>query len=238
MQTIPPVPPAPLPPTAPTPPSAPEPPPAIADGAGAGAAGADAAPATRAVPRTAREIDGLRRQREELSNQLQSAQRRRADVARALERSHDPAVRAGLEQRLGVLDTRIARLEGDIAETGRLITSAPPELLASTEAPRFDRGFGDRGPPESVIAIVFIVFVLFPLVLAASRALGRRGRPAAADPALRESAARLARLEQAVDAIAVEVERVSEGQRFVTRLLAESRVPAERAVTADPYRPG
>lgn len=32
---------------------------------------------------------------------------------------------------------------------------------------------------------------------------------------------RLARLEASVEAIAIEVERISEGQRFVTRLLAE-----------------
>jgi hypothetical protein len=32
---------------------------------------------------------------------------------------------------------------------------------------------------------------------------------------------RLARLESAVDAIAIEVERISEGQRFTTRLLSE-----------------
>ncbi|MFN2397704.1 MAG: hypothetical protein ABR543_03515 [Gemmatimonadaceae bacterium] len=32
---------------------------------------------------------------------------------------------------------------------------------------------------------------------------------------------RLRRIEQAVDSIAIEVERVSEGQRFVTRLLAD-----------------
>ena len=35
--------------------------------------------------------------------------------------------------------------------------------------------------------------------------------------------ARLARIEQAVEAMAVEVERISEGQRFTTRLLAEGR---------------
>lgn len=35
--------------------------------------------------------------------------------------------------------------------------------------------------------------------------------------------ARLERLENAVDAIAIEMERVSEGQRFVTRLLSERR---------------
>jgi hypothetical protein len=32
---------------------------------------------------------------------------------------------------------------------------------------------------------------------------------------------RLTRIEQAVDAVAVEVERISEGQRFTTRLLSE-----------------
>ncbi|MEO6447531.1 MAG: hypothetical protein ABIZ91_06970 [Gemmatimonadaceae bacterium] len=36
-----------------------------------------------------------------------------------------------------------------------------------------------------------------------------------------EIAGRLDRLEQAIEAIAVEVERISEGQRFTTRLLSE-----------------
>ncbi len=40
-----------------------------------------------------------------------------------------------------------------------------------------------------------------------------------------ETGQRLARIEQAVDAIAVEVERISEGQRFTNRLMAE-RAPA------------
>jgi hypothetical protein len=37
-------------------------------------------------------------------------------------------------------------------------------------------------------------------------------------------AARLERMEQAIDAIAVEIERVSEAQRFTTRLLADQGV--------------
>jgi hypothetical protein len=36
---------------------------------------------------------------------------------------------------------------------------------------------------------------------------------------------RLESMEQSIDAIAVEVERISEGQRFTTKLLAESRDP-------------
>jgi hypothetical protein len=45
------------------------------------------------------------------------------------------------------------------------------------------------------------------------------------------SAERLQRIEQAVDAMAIEIERISEGQRFTTRLLtsrAESNEPARR----------
>ena len=38
-----------------------------------------------------------------------------------------------------------------------------------------------------------------------------------------ELAARLARVEQIVEATAVEIERISEGQRFTTRLLSEKR---------------
>jgi hypothetical protein len=40
-------------------------------------------------------------------------------------------------------------------------------------------------------------------------------------PRLDEIAQRLSRLEQAADATALEVERISEGQRFTTKILAE-----------------
>ena len=49
---------------------------------------------------------------------------------------------------------------------------------------------------------------------------------------------RLDRIEQAVDAIAVEVERLSEGQRFATRLLSESAARKEPlAIGRDPHEP-
>jgi hypothetical protein len=209
---------------------------AAAEAAEAAAEAAGAATATpgRAVPRTAQELAGLRGLREELSNQLRSTQRRRDDVARQVRNTHDPATRAGLEQRLAVLDRRMVQLESDIAETGRLVTSASPALLAGREPPP---RAPDRGPPEGVIAIIFILGVLVPLAIALSRILVRRARVPAADPALRESAERLARLEQAVEAIAIEVERVSEGQRFVTRLLAEPRTQGVQAPALNDYRP-
>jgi hypothetical protein len=46
---------------------------------------------------------------------------------------------------------------------------------------------------------------------------------------------RLERMEQAIDTVAIEVERISEGQRFVTRIMAErpSSNAQPASVTAD-----
>lgn len=49
---------------------------------------------------------------------------------------------------------------------------------------------------------------------------------------------RLERIEQAVDAIAVEVERLAEGQRFATRLLSEGTARKEPlAIGREPHSP-
>jgi len=42
-----------------------------------------------------------------------------------------------------------------------------------------------------------------------------------------EVASRLERMEQAIEAVAIEVERISEGQRFTTKLLSEGRSASE-----------
>jgi hypothetical protein len=93
------------------------------------------------------------------------------------------------------------------------------------------------GPPdEALFAItgMLTVFVLFPLTIAYARRIWRRG--AAAVTALPgELTDRLTRIEQAVDAIAIEVERVGEGQRYVTGLFAEQ--PSSRALGAGAAQP-
>jgi hypothetical protein len=175
------------------------------------------------APMTAQEIAALKARRSMLSDQLQSADGRRKELSRLLQ-SATGADKAGLEQRIGVLDARLARLETDIDETGKLLASAPA-ALASTQEPTFGFGPTSRNKMEDVIPIVSIlsVFVLFPIAISIARNIWRRGSlPKAAAPD-RESTQRLERMEQAMDAIAIEIERVSEGQRFVTRLLSEQR---------------
>jgi hypothetical protein len=60
-------------------------------------------------------------------------------------------------------------------------------------------------------------------ITAARRRSGQAHRLSAAGAAPPELSSRLTHLEQSLDAIAVEVERVGEGQRFMTRLFDERR---------------
>ena len=81
---------------------------------------------------------------------------------------------------------------------------------------------------EDILAIggffftVIVVTLGFPLVRAWVRRLERTPVVQPGDTARDE---RLERIEHAVEAMALEVERISEGQRFVTRLLAEREAP-------------
>jgi hypothetical protein len=76
-----------------------------------------------------------------------------------------------------------------------------------------------------VVAIVVIIAVTTTIRTVLTTIFGRRTYHSGELRESRESGAmadaRLSRLEQAVDAIAVEVERISEGQRFTTKLLSE-----------------
>lgn len=57
------------------------------------------------------------------------------------------------------------------------------------------------------------------------------------DPRMLATDERLARMEQAIESMAIEIERISEGQRFVTRLLAEREKVAGALPDADARRP-
>lgn len=176
---------------------------------------------------TRRDMAALREQRQELSNQLISASGRRSSVAKQLNGVPPGPARTGLEQRIVVLDNRIAQLESDIATTGRQLTSASAGL-AGTTSESWREGLNSDN--VMVISNVFIIFVLAPMALAAARMMWKRGNRIPVTPGSAENARKLDQLQQAVDTIAIEVERVSEGQRFVTRLLSETPPVAIAAV--------
>lgn len=184
-----------------------------------GVTGTTGLPQDISRPMTREDVQLLQNRRSELSRQLTSASSRRSDVVRQMGRNVNG--REGLESRLKVLDERIVQLEKDIAQNGQLLASAPPNLVQETTPPSMLGG--PSGGPVNMngIAVAFILAVLFPLTVAfAVRMLRRGARAAAAFPSA--VADRIARIENAVDTIALEVERISEGQRFVTRLMSET----------------
>lgn len=186
--------------------------------------GTNAAPISLAVPRTAQDIKTLRAQRDELSTQLSSAGGRRASLAKQLFTTTDPVAKAGLESRIAVLDNRMNQLETDIAKIGQQLSSAPAALIVSTQSPGT---MFNLSPSVAVpLGVFFTVFVLGPLAIGFARMMWKRSSQPVLPAAIPETNARLASLEQSVDAIAVEVERITEGQRFITKLLSEQKAPA------------
>lgn len=165
------------------------------------------------------EIDGLREQRGELSDQLISATNRRDELAKELANASG-ANREGIEARIRLLDARILRIEADIASTGQLLATS---LAQNPQRPLPFRG---NRMDMTAVSIVFTIFVLGPMAIAMARSIWKRASGPKQNVQLdKENHDRLQRLESAVDAIAIEMERVSEGQRFVTKLLAEAERP-------------
>jgi len=167
--------------------------------------------------------NNIQEQRDEISGQLQ-----------------DPMVnganRSGLEARIQQLDSRILQLDQQIAQADQEVAVAagipgarPPEPIA----------IGDGGPPREIffVPIAIIIFVLGPLSIAAAIRLLRRGKAAVvATPSWLQD--RLGRIEQSVDAMALEVERISEGQRFLTKLFTDGGARAIGQGAAQPLEVG
>jgi hypothetical protein len=74
--------------------------------------------------------------------------------------------------------------------------------------------------PLGAFACACICAIGVPLARAYSRRMDAESR----NPQIpSEVAARLERMEQAIDSVALEIERISEGQRFTTKLLSEGK---------------
>ena len=71
--------------------------------------------------------------------------------------------------------------------------------------------------PVAFFVMAGLTSIFYPL----ARAYARRLESPADRGISPELATRLERMEQALDSIAIEVERISEGQRFTTKLLSE-----------------
>jgi hypothetical protein len=177
--------------------------------------------------------EGFKAQRRELSNQLNELESTRSDISSQLEQlSASSPERKGLETRMTDVDSRIATVDQMLASNAAQIATASAVPGAVVEPPQIIR----NGPPEEayIVGTIFMFVFLLPISIAFARRIWRRSA-AVVTSFPREIADRLSRMEQAVEATAVEVERIGEGQRFLTRLLTEGE--GARAIGAGAAQP-
>lgn len=149
----------------------------------------------------------------------------REDVANLTARlgSGAPRQQEAIEAQLAQANARLERLQARLDE---LVSGQSGVTFTETEMPAFPPGVDGerieriaRMATEGVFITIFALAIGIPLVRAFARWLDRRGTPAPAP----DVAGRLDRIEQALDSVAVEVERIAEGQRYSSKMLGELR---------------
>ena len=165
----------------------------------------------------------LRARRDALSNQLSNVENRRDEVADKLRSDETQAVeRPGLQDRLRVLDDRLVQIEQEISANSEQLANAPPRSESVTGAPTRPGRDGRGVNGNMFMGLTFLLLVPFAWQLARrwfSPSRGPSRNELAEIAAMRD---RMEKLDGAIDAVAVEVERIGEGQRFLTQAMTEN----------------
>jgi len=180
--------------------------------------------------------EGFRAQRRELSNQLEELESTRRDIINQLEdvTSDDPA-RKALQDRMSDIDARIKVVDQQLATNATQLSQAAAIPGAVVEPPQIIQE--RSGPPEEAFVLggIFMFVVLLPISIAFARRIWRRSA-AVVTSMPRELLDRLTRLEQTVEASSFEIERIGEGQRFLTKLFTEGEGARQLGGGATPVK--
>ncbi len=164
--------------------------------------------------------------REAIADAIREAQRATAEAREQARQAQEEARQVQEQVHVTVGKDRI--VVGPGAQGGAGIGAIPPGPPP---------GPFDNIPPQvfDLVAGFFFMVAFIVVGTAVARAFGRRAenRPVQAAPTP-ELSAQLQRIEHAVEAMAIEVERISEAQRYMARL--ESERGADPALLARPGR--
>lgn len=173
----------------------------------------------RSAPTATEMYEAARLARTELRNQQNTLNGQRRDLQQQLQRSSNPADAKGIEARLAALDARQADVDKQlaVADAQVAVTAGIPGVMVETRPP------GPEIPPGAVVlgGLSIAMVLLLPVSIAYARRIWRRAGQSAPAQIPAELFDRMASIERGVEAVAIEVERLGEGQRFVTQLLGE-----------------
>jgi hypothetical protein len=165
-------------------------------------------------------------QRSELRDQLDRLQSQRSDLQQEIQQAVTETDKKGLESRLTQVDQHIQALDQAIAASDAEVAKAAAVPGAVVDPPREI----PQGPPDEVYVLggIFMIVIGFPIAFAFARRIWKKSvQTIISIP--QDIYDRFARLDQAIDAVAIEVERIGEGQRFLTKLQSERALGAGAA---------
>ena len=196
-------------------------PPGAAQGAPGATAPRAAAPQGSFKTLPTADYGSLKAREHELKNQLEDVQDRRNDLAQQAEQSSG-STRSGLQSRIDGLDQRLVQIETDLGTVGRELAATAPVSIVTPPPRIINQGYNDDDMVGAGFAGAGLMLALFvPFLI---RSFRRKRRADVTTPQPFIGGERIERMEQAIDTIAVEMERVSENQRFMTRLLTETQL--------------
>jgi cell division protein FtsB len=206
------------------------------------------------------DLDLLTEQRKALQEQAeQLSERRNVLFAQARNTPEGSASRRELESRMSEIDGRLATLDNQVAKLNDQISEAmgrvraAPSIRTPSPAPvvvdiprpqisipPFEFGPRSRGPDmREVAGIMAAEAVVLALIGVAFWQFGLRrlrARFEQVERSVGDQSSQLNQLQQSVDVIGVEVERISEGQRYVAKVIGEGAPVARGLVREQPER--
>jgi len=174
----------------------------------------------QATREAVQEARAAQRQARDAQQQVRDAQQELRDAQQQLREAQTNDQRGaanqalfGAQQALRAAEAELRRAEAQSRPTPMVYTTQQPPDMSQVI------------PPQAVdIAIGFfitcaVIIVGWPISRALGRRFERRGTPPALEAGVTDQ---LQRIEQAVEAIAIEVERISESQRFLAKIQEKS----------------
>lgn len=179
----------------------------------------DPTPAARQAPTATEMYEAARLAQRAVHAQLDQLQGERHQLRSQLQSARNPADIKGLEAQLAAVDASIAEVRKQVATTDAMVVTRAGVPGVVVQEPEHNN---DIPPGAMVISGLAIGMVLLmPMSIAMARRIWRRA--GAEKPSLPPDLSdRMSNIERGIEAVAIEVERLGEGQRFVTQLLAES----------------
>jgi hypothetical protein len=174
--------------------------------------------------------------RSELTEQLRSLTERRRELQSQREQMGGTAGRDH-DARIAVIDQRSAQLESELFATNDMINhgfTTPAPVVAGPEFTTSDPqdhlvGMAERAAEDAVYGAFATSVTTLLAMFIAWRGIRRfilKPKPVAAIP---DNSNQLSQLQQSMDAIAIEVERISEAQRYTARMINERAIAAGEA---------